>query len=521
MNPSQTYLQELTSVAAELSRAINGRELFVSAVLDRVQAASGYHPHDGAIRTLQFVLEKRAAAEGSLATISQSELGELYSELGSLGNREVFQDSLGDLLLQSAPVELQTSLAGQYISSVRGSGEEIQLTDPSASEALYGLFDDQPLQAALGSFVDNGRVGIELELRAMGFARPDVEIAARNGDFVIYAASIGSASGQVSAYIPAEIKLGSVLMPSCFVSGDEFVELTSENLQAHAQAVASGGRSASAHAILNSLTKQAGKQVELEKLADFGDGSIAMSVPELYMDRVEPEMIFDAAPDQVAMPAELQHLTEGQIRDVLAESGLSHDRQVVVAAKAAVASDLQAAGVRYTNISIASEFSGGLLVSANIVGKGGHKSIEVPVEIINGRVCAPSVFTAGAMARPFDQETLVAFAADEGAGAFDPIMSNKYGMTFKELHNLMLRNAAYGNFVEVEESLAVIGEQYGDQFHRAAHDDLLSLLAVGYGSEEQPMDAMEKFVVEASARAKNKENYIHVQSTAAMLYPKT
>ena len=130
----------------------------------------------------------------------------------------------------------------------------------------------------------------------------------------------------------------------------------------------------------------------------------------------------------------------------------------------------------------------------------------------------PSVFTAGALAQPFDKQTLIAFAADEGAGKFDPTKSSKYLMSFKDLHSLVLKNAAYGDFVEVEDGLAVIAEQYGMELHKVAHDDLIDLLAIGYSDE--PAEKVDHYLEQARARAQDKENFIHVQSSAALLYPR-
>ena len=512
--------RQLADLAASLLDQINGKDFFVSAVLGRVREAANHYPHDGAIRTMQFVLEKRANSQGSLGTISQAEFSELYSDVASMGNREAFNDSLGDLL-PKFDQEKVANYNEAFIAGIRNSGTSLELTSPDAVENLDGLFGDRQLMAAKGSFVDNGRKGLELELASMGFKNPDVEVVARNEDFVVYAAAIQSSAGQVSTYIPAEMKLGSVLMPSVFVSGDQFVDLTKENLLTHAQSVADGKRTVSPQAILGTLAKLTGKQAQVQKVAEAGDfdqASIPLTVPELYSAPIEEMAIFDVEQPKVAMPKELEHLTSGQVQEILVEAGLSYDRDLVLAAKNAVAMELRGFGVRCDKISVASEFGGGLMIAANIVGKGGLKSIEVPVEIINGRTLMPSVFTAGALAQPFDKQTLIAFAADEGAGKFDPTKSSKYLMSFKDLHSLVLKNAAYGDFVEVEDGLAVIAEQYGMELHKVAHDDLIDLLAIGYSDE--PAEKVDHYLEQARARAQDKENFIHVQSSAALLYPR-
>lgn len=509
-------LAQVAELAAFAQEQLTGKEFFVSAVLDRVGQARSAFPHDQAFSTLEFMLEKRAKREGSLALISQAELDEIFTDVSSLGNRELFREELGDLLLTSAPEKVVANNE-DLMTSRRSGGEELQLTDPSAADALYGLFDEQAVVAAKGGFVDNGRRGLELELESLGFGNPEVQVVARDQNFVIYAAAIDSTHGRISAYVPAEVKLGSVLMPSVFVSGRDFLDLTGQNLRVHAQGVAIGRKSAQPHEILKTLNALAGKQDEIQKAASTDETHIHLTQPELYGQQVDDEVQLLETP-KVAMPKELEHFTEGQMREILAEAGLSYDASLVSAVKLTVATELRTMGLQFGKVVIASEFPGGLLVAANIVGKGGTKTIEVPVEIVNGQVLAPSVFTSGPIAQPFDQASLRAFATGENNGQFNAAYSTKVGLSFKDLHGLMLRSAAYGNFVEVEEALAVIAEEYGAELHRVAHEDLLGLLNAGYG-EEVSSDATDRYLKEASERARDKENLIHVQSTAALLYP--
>lgn len=506
-------------LARMAEQLLEGREFFLNTVRERVREASNRFPHDGAIRTMQSVLEKRAEKGNSLATISQREFQDLYNDVNSLGSHEVFREALGDLLLERAPAAT-AHYNDEFARSVRGGDTEIDLVDPNLAESLAGLFD-APSKIAQGSFVDNGRKGVELELKSLGFDNPSVEIAARNDKFVIYSAAIDSTHGRFAALIPAEIKLGSVLMPTAFVSGNQFLELNAKNLYAHAQMVATTGKQAQAGKVLETLTA-AVDQSEVRKSAGVDDDfNAALSVPELYRSEDESRY-YPAELDlsvQAETPQELTHFTEGMLRDVLAEAGLSFAPELVTQAKSIVAGELKACGVPCSKVSIASEFDGGLVVAANLTGPGGTKTIEVPVEIVNNRPLMPSVFTSGAFAKPFDEDNLKSFAMNRDEGTFSAIMSDKYGMSFKELHNHTLKSAGYGNFVEVEEGLAVIADRFGDQFHKIAFDDLMGLLNVGFGEEEKPIDAVDKYMKEAMDKARDHEANIKMSSNLMYLHP--
>lgn len=507
---------ELNRLAKMAEEILRGQEFFVSAVLDRIQEAKVRMPHDQAIRSAEQILRNRFNKQGSLATISQAEFQNIYKDVGGLGNRTAFREYLGEYMLNDPSIRT-AHYNEAHIAGLRDGQDSIDIVDPNLMEELGGLFGSSKVSSK--SFIDNGRRGLELELVSMGFKNSTVEVLDRTADFVVYATTIPSSYGNISAYIPAEIKAGSVLMPSVFVSGSNFVELNYHNLMAHAQMVAMGKRTASAHEILGALSKTADIGMPIVSIA--GDDHIHLDTPNFYQTEIDnrPQML-DFETPQVTMPKALEHLTENAITDTLIEAGLSFDRNIVVAAKQLVANEIRSMGIYLDKVSVASEFDGGIMICANIRGSGGTKTIEVPVEIsAYGSILMPSVFSSGTHVDSFDQNKLQAFAGQKIEGIFDAAFSNKLGWDFKKLHNHALSCAAYGKFVEAEETLAVIAQHYGDEFHKIAFTDLVELLNVGVQEEEKPLDVMEKYMKEASAKAADKENNIRMSSNLMYMYP--
>lgn len=499
--------------ASQLLRAaeqlLNGREFFLTTVLSRLNEAASAFPHDGAIRTAQRVIENKVKKGGSLATISQAEFQGIYDDVCGLGNKVAFREALGDLLLNKEFIQTAHE-NDSFARSLRGDETEVSIVNQDEVEKLAGLFDETS-GPAKGSFVDNGRKGVELELEGMGFPSPNVEVAAKNDKFVLYVAGIDTNKGRISTLIPAEIKMGTVLMPSVFIGEDGFEGLTKENIGRYAQNAALTGKTHNPALILELMT-------EADAGIDRGFKVEATENRGYYKNLGEISSDFFAT-SPVKTPASIEHLTDSMVRDALAEAGLSYPPQIVALAKAAVSEELSDFGVQCGKVVVASEFDGGLTLAATIYGTGGTKTIQIPVEIVNNKPLMPSVFTSGVVAQPFEKDALHKFAGSRTDGTFSAMYTDKFGMPFKDLHKFALKNAAYGNFVEVEETLAVIAERFGDSFHKIAFDDLMGLLNAGFAKEEKPLDTMERYIKEANEQAKTKEANIKMSSNFMYLNP--
>lgn len=506
---SQTFsASHLKRMAEEL---LDGREFFISAVLHRVNEAVNAFPHDGAIRTTQLILEKRGAKSGSLGTISQREFQDIYRDVNGLGNKVAFRDMLGDLLFEEA-IGSTAHYNNDFVSGLRGDADnQISMVDPNLTEELSGLFDNATNKVASGSFIDNGRKGVKIELESMGF-NSSVDVVDKNDKFVIYAATFDTKKGSASILIPAEIKMGTVLMPSVFVSGRGLESLTKDKLLIHVEA---SQTDLHPRKVLEMLTQATG---EVNQPLIYSDSDVMLSAPALLQNLDDTDYSFISTKADVETPPALMHFTEMMARDVLSEAGLNVDPMLVARAKSIVAEELRGFGIPCRKVIVASEFAGGLTIAAQVSGPGGNKTIEVPVEIMGSQILMPSVFTSGVLAKPFDQENLRAFAMNRDEGTFSAQISDKNCLSFRDLHQLVLKSAAYGNFVEAEEALAVIAENYGDQYHKATFDDLMGVLDVGFGKEAKPT-SMEVFIKNAVERARDHESNIKMTSNLMYLHP--
>jgi hypothetical protein len=528
MSENTLDLTELRAIAEQAEALLSGKEYFLGSLVNRFRQAANSHPHDQTIRIMQATLEKRLQKNSSIDVMSQREIQALYDDVGGLGNRTHFKEELGDLLFIDRVEKVAHKNEG-FIHTLRAREDQLEFRDQAAISELEGLWSNAATTEVKSRFTESGRRGLEIELEGLGFSSPTVEVAAQDQNFLVYAAEVGTSRGRIPFLIPAEVKQGSVLMPSVFVSGNEFKDLNVQNLKGHLEGDVAFQRISTPTAVLSTLNRLASlvNPQPVTKESDLDDVQIPLSGPALYADLIghtDPSLnenrIIDDRMPQVQMPKALEGISESAIRETLIEAGLSFDRDLVLGAKSVVANELKIAAIGHDRITIDSEFDGGITLATNIVGKGGRKKVEVPVEIKEGRILMPGSFISGPDVRSFDSESLRAFANEVEGAEFDPFLSDKYDMNFNKLHQRAMRKAAHGDFIEATEILSIINEKFGPEFHRIAHDDLMDLLKVGYNEEEKPLTAMEKFTQEAAAKAADKENQIRMMANPMLFYPK-
>ncbi len=490
---------------------VNGKEYFISTLVQRLDDAAEQLPHDGAIRTAQQALNSRLRKEGSLATISQRQFQTIYDEVSGLGDRNAFRELLGDLLITAAPAPV-ASVDTSWAAAHRDSGSVVEVANPELVAEFGSLWSGKV--ASVGA-LEQGRQGLEHQMTQMGFGSPDVEIVDRTGDFVMFSVAADSPVGRFTVYVPTEVNGNSVLLPSVFASNNGLSTLNRDNLLVYARDLIEGRvKVASPGKILAGLQAVADAEKPAFVRTASGD-SVAMEVPSLYQqvnDYVAAEQE-DLVP---AMPTALAGVIGPEVVDSLVEAGLSYDRNVVVTAKTIVGDQIRTSGLRLERISVDSEFDGGIMVAANLIGPGGKRTIQVPVEVVAGQVLMPSVFMSGTVVESFDTNSLKKFAAAEETGVFNSAFSTKSGWSYKDLYTHIMKSAAYGNFVEAEDAMSVVLDTYGPDYHKAAFADLTEMLTAG-GTDS--VDAVEQMIAEAGERARNTENRIKMSSTLMYLIP--
>jgi hypothetical protein len=518
--------KEARKLAMEADKLLKGKEYFLGDIVTRFQAAAKKFPHDQAIRNAEKILFSKMEKVGKAAIVDQSDVQFLYDNLGGLGNKEAFKQELGDLLL-SSEIPKVANYNAEFIGGLRDSGDSLELVSKEHVEKIATIFgSDTPSKALAGTYIEKGKRGVVAEFEALGYPEANVEVAGHDQNFVIYAVELQGKKGRMTIAVPAEIRIGSVLLPSTFVSGNEFVDLNKENLQNWINNFDKIGKTAAPKAILDTLNRwiKKGSEESLEKMAsDVSDVSDIMPHGQMfYMSHIghtkEVSEPIDVKTAAVPLPDSLKGIGESIIGDILVEAGLSYPKNVVSSAKNVVSQVIKSAGYDHDRIVVEAEFDGGITFGTNLV-CGQRKKIEIPVEISGEQVLMPSAFVSGGYAGKFDPSGLKTFAARSEQTAFDAMLTHKADMSFAELHKLTLLKTSQGNMIEATETLDLINQKFGHGYHKIAHDDMMGLLRAGYSAPEKPLSAMEVYAKQAEKAAKARSEMIKVDSSARFLYP--
>ncbi len=516
---------EIAEMGKLASSLLDGKDFFVSELAERLTAAAIRHPQDRAIVSLGEVVNRMAEKRGSLATMNQREFQELYDQIGHYGNREKFASLFGDLL-QEEMYQGGAHTNEQYIATLRGDGTSIDIVDREMVAELEGLFSKTSLadKATHSKFAENGRKCVSLELDTLGFPGNSVTIASKNDDFIIYSADVTVGNTSANVLIPAEVIGNSVMMPSVFVDGQEFVDLNESNLH---RCVAKQRKNdyvtATPVGVLQSLVA-AKKQYDLQKVAEESNVSWDSIRPEsqgVYGDIVD-HVYEDLSPMKVEMPEALKDFSESILTEALLESGTKYPRDLVVKAKNVIETELRACGVSCDKVKVMAESESGLVFVTNVIGKAGKKTIHVPIEIAGNRVCLPSHFSTGPDIKEFNSANIKSFAHDTSPGYLELFSSEKQSMSFKELYSHMIVSASVNNMPEAQEALAVIEDKFGAEYHKMAFNELLNVLNIAYGtdSEKKSVDEVGDYIKASLERARTHESNASVMQNVQMIYTK-
>lgn len=457
-------------IRAMTDRILNGRDFLIGNVVDRLERVASVYPRDAAIKQMASALRRRFDKQGSVATISQREIGDMYDQVAAHGNSELFHDHLGDLVIE-ADHRIARRAAEEAAAQYK---DQMSYTDEApvaAHNPLDALFDND--NTGFNQAVSIAQKGVEVELEGMGYSG-SISVAGKSvkHNMVIFAAELDTPLGRIPLIVPSEVKAGQALLPSYFVDGDNFSDFNAENMASYVNSF--NGEIVSPEVVLAAIVgrvKSAGEETVVESaLPIFGH---SITTDSSYMD-VAPTSYRDIKLEVPVSP-EVKELTAGRLEEMMIEAGLSFGRDVVLRGKEIISTEIKTAGLRHDPIKVVSEFPGGFVLATHIIGRGGRKEIQVPVEVAGRSVLMPSSFTSGHVAKAFIATNLVAFASSDDS-FFNPSLSDKFTMAYQDLYKSCIKNAAYGNFMDVEENLAIIQDKFGHEYHKAAFEDVMEVV---------------------------------------------
>jgi hypothetical protein len=485
-----TDLNEIQELRKMAEAWLDKQDMLLTDVISRLDVV-GMKYHDGAVSTLRRVLSKRA--QGNALLISKSEFSHMWGEVAGLGNPEMFREELGDMLVDAASPLKERGDYSNLMGGLRDSGESLPLADPAHVAALEHAL----VSGVVGNrFVDAGRNSIQADLVDAGFQSVGVHLAAVDSNFAIFAAEVDGRGGRKAFFLPAEIRKGSLLLPSVFY-GNKYSELTQQNLQSWVDSL----EQSDGNPVL--ILNQLNNLVDAPTVAssDWSGVTLNSSVivdmpvttsPVLVAEQVKFEQSFDL----------MQHAGV-DFEQILLESAIKQTPEVIAMAKGAISREIAIAGLRHDAMKIVGALDNGFTLGMHIQGRASKQYITVPIEVnASGSPILPAVFHVGDEVRTFDESTLRGVTnADLSSLQVDA--TTLQNMTFRELHKSVMTATASGAYRSAEECLAAIEARFGEEYHRAAMEDMVAVIhsATSPTVSKSEFDTyLEKFESEAADR---------------------
>lgn len=468
-----------------LSKLTEGKRYILGDVNDRLQKVATTYPQDTVIKAMASVIENMCH-KGADKIISQGEIGKIYQDLVGLNaSGTKFREVLGDLLISDNTTPETNK---NHIQTIRDTDAEpmkydINTETQKTLDKMFGLEADRydPHNAAAG------KRKVELELMSMGYNTARVRIAGGNSNFLVFAADLDTNRGAVRVYIPANAS--GEQLPSVFVAGDKFEELTPSALKEHLnEAAQRSNYLPKVSAILNSLNILTGNvsttvsNDNFEKSATnlpSANGSNGLSSPGLFGSLPDPNKnMKEIHIPNTPMPAPLKALAS-DIEERIMESAVGFPQATVRLTKRMLVAELNSMGFKGSQIRVSAPTSDGFICEAILNTPNGKTTIEVPIEMRGNAPLLPSVFAKGDFVSEFNTQNLRAFVMNESGAKDSPVLrqyANLDNMGFTELKNMIVKSAIDGDLQTCDEVLAVIGEKFDENTYRNVIADYHKML---------------------------------------------
>jgi hypothetical protein len=486
----QAFLKAASAAVAE-----DSKDYFVSDVLNRIDAAYA-RTRDGSLHALHNVV----ATKADQVVISRADLRDSWMRVASLGRADVVRDEIGDLLGDAAPSSGVVRSSEQTSMNAGKSAIDISVDDSAKYAALFG-------EHVATNSIRLGMETIQAEMKDYGLDSK-LTLAAQDSRFAVFAAELTDGKRTASALIPTEVRNGAVLLPSVFF-GANFSEFNKENLGSWAS---TGSKTTvSAVGLLDKLNNLAGPAV-IKAAADAWDADIGVAGGTGFdLGSLESPVLAPAE-----LPAELspaaKQMGGADFEQVFKEATLKCGPEKLASARQMLANQLRFANVRHDKIVVESEIDNGLRLGTHVRSASGKQYITVPVEFDGGNVLLPGFFQAGNRVCEFSDSSLQRIAS-ESDSSFNAAASSFKSLSFSDLYKVVIKNAQFGNLAGAEEAMAVILQEHGEDLHRQAFQDMVSVIQKSATMERSDLD---KYADDLAAGGSETANYVSNRVNAAM-----
>jgi hypothetical protein len=444
---------ELNKIVKAAAKAIDDNEqFFLEGLASKASNVAQANPVDQTAIGMSGFLNKRASS-GDIF-ISRSELREIYSKLFTPNNKFArnFSAELG-IAAESAEVNKMTRDPNEGESLVEYASNKFG--NPLLSKELKSAFDKNiPYQPFSDEMGDKAKKACVFELNCQGVLPKRVDVVAGKDNFIICQATYETPSGESNVLVPTEIKNGTALMPSMFLSKEGYVNISKENIKQHIISTAGKLFKVNVTEMLDNLLTVTGELpsplTELEKLimksAALKQGNHNIN-PVLYqeVDTESPnvEVPVVAQSEEVKTFAEMLTSKAGEAEFIFGKEAVRKGRDFV---KFVVSN----CGYKDPQVAVKDSSKDSIFYAVSI---GGRKGFNVPVKVANNTLEEPKIAIACGNIHPLTSKGLNDLLSSDTDQSSVAMASPCYDLKPSELVDRIRTSMLDKKYKQAEEAL--------------------------------------------------------------------
>lgn len=456
-------LNKLNEVINNAAKALHGNEKFIIPVLaKKAENAAQSNPHDAALVTASQVLRKMASSDKLF--ISRVELNKLYDDLNSPSSAlsEVFAAELDRTPLRGPVMNNRLDDEGVALDVDYG-----RTADPVLANALDAAFDGN-YSVYSSETAKRAEQACVAELNGIGVPPKKVSVFAGQEDIIVCQAIYETPKGYSQALVPVEIKQGSALLPTMFLSEGGFVDLQKGLLQDHVVSTAGKSFKVDGEKLLEVLSSAkngvkkgvdpieiAAMKVRAEKETPAIYDTNGILLGGVGYQKIANSELNVELPNMIQDP-ELQSFSE-RFSSHVGIAGHLFGQATVERGRDMLIRKLQGFGYQNPQISVADCEDNMIHYAVNLDRTAG---LNIPVTVKNGMVYPPAFVISSGKIGDFTKEGLSTLLADTEVDSrmmaiASPMHELKASDVFKQLEAALNE----GNLVKAEDAITVLGQK--------------------------------------------------------------
>lgn len=453
------------------AKAVYDNEKFPVGVLAiRASRAAQERPTDSTLVAMSNFLSRRSESNNQL--ITRAELREVYSGLYSRNNKfaELFADELGtsEQTKQPLPAAYQRSeLEGTSL--IETAYEK--MADPVLANALECVFDKKANYKPYSEVIAKNAARTCLHQLNTLVQPRKIDVVAGQEDIIICKATFETPRGDASVLVPVEVRAGTTLIPTIFLSQAGCTDLSKESLQEHITGTAGKSFRVDAYKFLElvSTAKNGVRNTISDLDMIIAKAAAARGTPsERTIEGITYQEIDPVMVELASERTDESMSFEKKLASTAGVAEMTHGRDAVEKGRKILSMAMNGFGFKHARIAVADANADTVYYAVCVDDRAGFK---VPVDFQNKHPQYPGMIIASGGMFDFTAQGISQVLADEQIDTrMMAVASPLYNLKSSELVEQVKQAVHGGNYLQAEDALNVLAETGDKQAYCVAFE---------------------------------------------------